>query len=321
MIIAAAAVCSLILDMIFGDPAGIPHPVVLMGRCITFLETHLRRIFPQTARGEYAAGLIMAALLPLATLAVTGGVLYALWLIHPALYFAGQTFWGWQALAMRGLKKESENVRVRIAADDLPAARKAVARIVGRDTENLSREGVIKAAVETVAENFSDGVMAPLMYLVIGGAPLALCYKAVNTMDSMTGYRNERYLHFGRAAAHLDDAVNYLPSRISALILISAAFITGQDWRGARRIWRRDRRKHASPNSAQTESVMAGALGVQLAGPASYFGVICEKPVIGDPLREVAPEDITRADSMLYCGGILGLIAMVAVRILIIMVL
>ncbi|MBO6164156.1 MAG: cobalamin biosynthesis protein, partial [Lachnospiraceae bacterium] len=170
------------------------------------------------------------------------------------------------------------------------------------------------AAVETVAENFSDGVIAPMFYLMIGGAPLALCYKAINTMDSMIGYKNERYLHFGRAAARLDDAANYLPARLSALILILSAALCGQDARRAARIWKRDRRNHASPNSAQTESVMAGALGVQLAGPAWYFGEYYEKPTIGDALRRVEPEDILRANRMLYVGSFLGLLLMGAIR-------
>ena len=163
------------------------------------------------------------------------------------------------------------------------------------------------AAVETVAENFSDGVAAPLFYLLIGGAPLALAYKAVNTMDSMVGYKNDRYLYFGRAAARLDDLANYLPSRLAALCWIGGAFLTGQDGRGAWRIWRRDRRNHASPNSAQTESACAGALGVQLAGPASYFGKRVDKPAIGDPGRHVEPEDIARANRTLYAAGGLAL--------------
>ena len=168
-------------------------------------------------------------------------------------------------------------------------------------------EDVRAAAVETVAENFSDGVAAPLFYMLLGGAPLALTYKAINTMDSMVGYKNDRYLYFGRAAAKLDDAANFIPSRLAALCWIGGAFLTGQDGKNAWRIWRRDRRNHASPNSAQTESACAGALGVQLAGPASYFGKLLEKPTIGDPDRPVEPEDITRANRMLYAAGGLAL--------------
>ena len=176
-----------------------------------------------------------------------------------------------------------------------------------KDTQALTAEGVTKAAVETVAENASDGVIAPLLYMLLGGAPLALTYKAINTMDSMVGYKNERYLRFGRAAAKLDDIANYLPSRIAALLWVAAAALTGNDARSAWRIWRRGRRNHASPNSAQTESACAGALNVQLAGPAYYFGQYYPKPTIGDAVRPIEPEDIRRADRMMYAESLLAL--------------
>ena len=210
--------------------------------------------------------------------------------------------------------QESTNVYAELKKGSLPAARKAVSRIVGRDTEALTAEGVTKAAVETVAENASDGVIAPLLYMLLGGAPLALTYKAINTMDSMVGYKNEKYLCFGRAAAKLDDAANYIPSRLAALFWIMAAAFTRNDVRGAWRIWRRDRRNHASPNSAQTESACAGALGVQLAGPAYYFGEYYLKPTIGDPLRPIEPEDILRADRMMYAASGLALAFGCAIR-------
>ena len=189
----------------------------------------------------------------------------------------------------------------------LPAARKAVSRIVGRDTQNLTAEGVTKAAVETVAENASDGVIAPLLYMLIGGAPLALTYKAINTMDSMLGYKNEKYLYFGRVPAKLDDVANYIPSRLAGLLWVAAAAFTHNDAKGAWKIWRRDRRNHASPNSAQTESACAGALNVQLAGPAYYFGEYYPKPTIGDAVRPIEPEDIRRADRMMYAESLLAL--------------
>lgn len=303
----AAILLGFLLDLLLADPEWMPHPVVYMGRCITRLERTLRRRFPATPQGERAAGRVLAAVLPLGTLAVTLLVCLAARAVHPLLGLAVETLWCWQALAVRGLAKESRRVYERLAADDLPGARRAVGRIVGRDTQALSEEGVTKAAVETVAENFSDGVAAPLFYMLLGGAPLALCYKAVNTMDSMVGYKNDRYLHFGRAAAKLDDAVNYLPSRLAAYLWIAAAALTGQDARGAWRIWRRDRRCHASPNSAQTESACAGALGVQLAGPAWYFGEYYPKPTIGDARRPVEPRDILRANRMLYAASLLAL--------------
>ena len=295
------------LDLLLADPEGMPHPVVYMGRAITALEGVLRPRLPKTPRGELLGGAVLAAALPAGTFAVASGACRAARRLHPAAGFALETLWCWQALALKGLAAESGRVQAELERGDLPAARKAVARIVGRDTEALPAEGVAKAAVETVAENFSDGVAAPLFYLLIGGAPLALAYKAVNTMDSMVGYKNDRYLYFGRAAARLDDAANYLPSRLAALCWIGGAFLTGQDGRGARRIWRRARRNHASPNSAQTESACAGALGVQLAGPASYFGKRVDKPAIGDPGRPVEPEDIARANRTLYAAGGLAL--------------
>lgn len=314
MTVAAAALCGFVIDLLLGDPAWMPHPVVFMGRCISALEKLLRRIFPKTPKGELAGGVILAAVLPLGTLVFTGLCVWGLGLVHPALSFALQVLWCWQALAAKGLRQESENVRRALVTGTLDDARKAVSRIVGRDTAALSREGVIRAAVETVAENFSDGVVAPLFWMLLGGAPLALAYKAVNTMDSMVGYKNERYLYFGRVAAKLDDAANWLPSRLAALLLVAAAPLTGQNAGRAFAIWRRDRRKHASPNSAQTESAMAGALGVRLAGPASYFGKIHQKPWIGDDTRPIEPEDITRAGRMLYAGSVLALLLLCGAR-------
>lgn len=304
------------LDLLLGDPERLMafHPVVWMGRCITALEKRLRARFPQTPEGERRAGLVLAALLPLGTLVFCCGVLALLDRLWRPLGLLLRVIWCWQALAVKNLRDESLRVYRALTEEDLSAARKAVSRIVGRDTEKLDAAGVARAAVETVAENFSDGVIAPLVYLLLGGAPLGLCYKAVNTMDSMVGYRNERYRHFGRAAARLDDAANFLPARLAALLLIAAAFLLREDGRGAYRIWRRDRRKHQSPNAAQCEAAMAGALGLRLAGPASYFGERLDKPYIGDRRREIEPEDIRRADRLLYAGSLLGLLVLGGVR-------
>ena len=307
MLTALAVLGGFGLDLLLADPAWMPHPVVGMGRAIAALEKRLRRRFPATPAGERAAGRVLAAALPLGTFALAAGALALAYRLHPAAGFALETLWCWQALALRGLADESGKVYAQLAKGDLPAARRAVSWIVGRDTGSLTAAGVTKAAVETVAENFSDGVAAPLFYLLIGGAPLGLAYKAVNTMDSMVGYKNKTYLHFGRAAARLDDAANFLPSRLAALLWIGAAGLSGFDGRGAWRIWRRDRLRHASPNSAQTESACAGALGVQLAGPAWYFGEYYDKPTIGDDTRPVEPADILRADRMLYLAGFLAL--------------
>lgn len=306
-----------ILDGIFGDPAWLVHPVVIMGKAITALEKFLRKRLPNTPEGERLGGRILAMALPVGTLLITGGVCWLFYRISPILGFAIELLWCAQALAAKGLAQESTNVYRELVKGDLPASRRAVSRIVGRDTAELTSKGVTKAAVETVAENASDGVIAPLFYMMLGGAPLALVYKAINTMDSMVGYKNEKYLNFGRAAAKLDDAANYLPSRIAALLWIASAALTGNDAKSAWRIWRRDRRKHASPNSAQTESACAGALNVQLAGPATYFGKYCDKPTIGDAVRAIEPGDILRANKMMYTASLLGLAAAVLVRILV----
>ena len=303
-----------VLDAVFGDPAWLPHPVVLMGKCISKLEKTLRARFPKTQQGELLAGAVLAFCLPVGTFLLTSAVCLLAAKISPWLGLAVQMFWCGQALAAKGLVQESRNVYNKLVKPDLPAARKAVSRIVGRDTQDLTAEGVTKAAVETVAENASDGVIAPLLYMLLGGAPLALTYKAVNTMDSMVGYKNETYLYFGRAAAKLDDVANYIPSRLAALLWAAAAALTGNDAKGAWRIWRRDRRNHASPNSAQTESACAGALGVQLAGPAYYFGEYYPKPTIGDALRPIEPQDILRADRMMYAASILALVLGLVIR-------
>ena len=312
--IGEAVLGGFVLDTLFGDPPWLPHPVVLMGKAISALEKRLRARVPQTPQGELLGGAVVAFTLPVGTFLLTSLVCLGAAKLSPWLGLAVQMFWCGQALAAKGLAQESTNVYRALIKPDLPAARKAVSRIVGRDTQNLTLEGVTKAAVETVAENASDGVIAPLLYMLLGGAPLALTYKAINTMDSMLGYKNEKYLYFGRAAAKLDDAANYLPSRLAGLLWCAAAALTGNSPKGAWRIWRRDRRNHASPNSAQTESACAGALGVQLAGPAYYFGEYYAKPTIGDPLRPIEPEDIRRANRMMYAESVLALAVGLAVR-------
>ena len=305
-----------VLDALFGDPAWLPHPVVYMGKAISKLEKFLRPRLPKTPQGELLGGAIVAFCLPVGTFLLTGLVCWGAARLHPLLGLAVQMFWCGQALAARGLVQESTNVYKELKKPDLPGARKAVSRIVGRDTAELTAEGVTKAAVETVAENASDGVIAPLLYMLIGGAPLALTYKAINTMDSMLGYKNEKYLYFGRVPAKLDDVANYIPSRLAGLLWVAAAAFTHNDAKGAWKIWRRDRRNHASPNSAQTESACAGALGVQLAGPAYYFGEYYAKPTIGDALRPIEPEDILRANRMMVAESILALAIGLGLRVL-----
>ena len=314
----AACAAGLLLDLLFGDPGWLYHPVRLIGNWISWAERQLRKVCGShlmAAGGVlWVMTALMAFLIPFALLALAG------WL-HPALRFLLETFWCFQILAARSLSSESRKVYEKLKESDLPGARRAVSMIVGRDTEKLTEEGVTKAAVETVAENTSDGVTAPLIYMMIGGAPLGFLYKAVNTMDSMLGYKNDRYLYFGRIPAKMDDIFNYIPARITGLLMTAAAFLTGLDGKNAWKIYRRDRRKHASPNAAQTESVCAGALGVQLAGDAVYFGKVYKKEFIGDALRRIEPEDILRTRRLMYaaefltfllCGGLkLALILLV----------
>lgn len=311
MISLAACVTGFILDFIFGDPAWIYHPVRIIGKGIELGERLLRRISGE--KHLTAAGAVLWLMIAGLSFLFPLGILLLAWKIHPGLCFALESFWCFQILAARSLCRESGKVYDRLQEDDLPGARRAVSMIVGRDTESLSAEGVTKAAVETVAENTSDGVTAPLIYLMIGGAPLGFLYKAVNTMDSMLGYKNDRYLYFGRVPAGMDDIFNYIPARLTALLMIAAAYLTGLDGKNAWKIYRRDRKKHASPNAAQTESVCAGALRVQLAGDAVYFGKLYKKEFIGDSLRPIEPQDIRRTQRLMYvtallvlflCGGI-----------------
>ncbi|MDO4870205.1 MAG: adenosylcobinamide-phosphate synthase CbiB [Bacillota bacterium] len=308
-----SVVLAFALDLLFADPVRIPHPVVIIGRGISFLEKNLRNIFPDSPTGRRAAGGVMAFLIPVTTFIVTGGLCIIAYMIHPVLFFCLHTFWCWQAIAVSGLAREASGVYRQLSpVCDIDAARRAVGRIVGRDTAALDEAGVTRAAVETIAENYSDGVMAPFFYMMIGGAPLALTYKSINTMDSMVGYKNDVYIDFGRHPAHLDDAAGFIPARLGAILWICAAGLTGQNAKDAFRIWRRDNRNHASPNSAQTESACAGALGVQLAGPAYYFGELYEKPTIGDPLRPIEAEDIKRTNRMLYAASVLSLLLCMA---------
>lgn len=311
----AAVTLGFIADFMFGDPRNLWHPVQGIGAVITVLEKALRRLFPRGKTGERIAGGFLTAGVLMVSLAVPAALLWALGRISPWLSFALSVILCWQMLAARSLKVESMKVYTALEKDGLEAGRRAVSMIVGRDTAALSEEGVIKAAVETVAENTSDGVTAPLFYMLLFGPLGAVGYKAVNTMDSMVGYKNETYRYFGTCAAKLDDAANFIPARLSALFMTAAAGLLGMDRKGAWRIYRRDRRNHKSPNAAQTEAVMAGALGVQLAGDAWYFGELYKKPYIGDAARPIEREDIPRACHLEYATAILEFIVLAAVRI------
>lgn len=294
----AAMIAGFLLDLLIGDPYWLPHPIRAIGSLIGYLEQKWNP--PQEKASVKGTGMVLVVL------AVTGCVAFLIeagaYQIHPLLGVVVESIMTYQILATKCLKTESMKVYQALQKQDTEAARRAVSMIVGRDTQELDNTGIAKAAIETVAENTSDGVIAPMLYTAIGGPVLGFLYKAVNTMDSMVGYKSERYLYFGRTAARLDDVVNYIPARISAGLMILACFVSGADYDGKRawRIYRRDRYRHASPNSAQTEAVCAGALGIRLAGNASYFGKMVEKPYIGDADRAVETEDIKRANHLLY---------------------
>ena len=310
---AAALAAGFILDLLVGDPKWMYHPVILIGKTISFLEKNIRKILPKTPAGELMGG----GVLVLFTLVVSGGVpwiiLYATGLIHPALQWAAGAFMCYQLLAVKCLRDESMKVYDALKTGTIEDGRRTVSMIVGRDTQALDEKGVVKAAVETVAENFSDGVLAPMLYMLIGGPVLMFIYKGINTMDSMVGYKNDRFLYFGRCAAKLDDVANYIPSRIAGLMLILAAYIGPFSGKDAKRIFLRDRRKHASPNSAQTESAAAGALQIQLAGNAYYFGKLHEKQFIGDPVREIEVDDIKRMNNLMYIASTLSAVLLTAI--------
>lgn len=310
----AAILAGYLLDLCLGDPHSMPHPVRAIGNLIVWLEKYLRPAGKKhaTERGERRAGVLFVCLVLLVTGSVAGAIL---WISHLGgiwIQTVVEAVMTYYLLAARSLRDESMEVCRKLEAGEIEGARYAVSMIVGRDTKPLSEAGIARAAVETVAENASDGVIAPLFYLAIGGPLLGWLYKAVNTMDSMVGYKNDRYLHFGRAAAKLDDLVNLIPSRLAALLLIVSAYLLRYDGKNAYRIWRRDRRNHKSPNSAQTESACAGALGLRLAGDAWYFGKLVPKPYIGDEIHPIEPQDIRRVNRLMYgAAGIMGLLALV----------
>lgn len=310
----AALIIGSILDFILGDPRGLWHPVQGIGWVISRLERILRRIFPSGKTGERWAGGLLVILTLLISVGLPALLLFLLSSIHPLLSFLLSCIFCWQMLAAKSLRVESMKVQEALEQEGLEAGRRAVSMIVGRDTRDLTEEGVIKAAVETVAENTSDGVTAPLFYMILAGPLGGIAYKAVNTMDSMVGYKNETYQYFGTCAARLDDAANFIPARLSALFMIAAAFLAGYDGKNAWRIFKRDRKKHKSPNAAHTEAVMAGALNVRLAGDAWYFGKLFKKPFIGDDIRTVERQDIARACRLEYATALLQLLVLGALK-------
>ena len=324
-----AFIAGFVLDLLIGDPHFIPHPVRLIGSLISFCDKRLNcdagyNISEKKLNlMKYKRGMLLAFTVIFATFAISVIIIVAAYSINLYAGVIAEAVMTWQILATKCLRVESMRVYDALRTDGVDAGRRAVSMIVGRDTSVLDAAGVTRAAVETIAENTSDGVIAPMLYTAIGGPVLGFVYKAVNTMDSMLGYKNDKYMYFGRFAARLDDVVNFIPARISAYLMIAAAFIGGRqfDGKNAYRIFKRDRFNHASPNSAQTESVCAGALRVQLAGDAVYFGKLVKKKYIGDGLREIENEDIKRANRLMYITAFLCELLSVSVMSLVLILL
>ncbi len=307
-----------ILDIIFGDPYWMPHPIRIIGKLISILDNKFNKETNKPSTKVFLGGL-MVCLVILFSVAVPAVILFVVYKIHFALGIVIESFMCYQILSTKCLKVESMKVYKALVKEDIEEARYAVSMIVGRDTDNLDEEGITKATVETIAENTSDGSIAPLIYMIIGGPILGFFYKAINTMDSMVGYKNDKYLYFGKIAAKLDDIVNYIPSRIAAIFMIFSVGLNRLDITNAFNIYVRDRYNHSSPNSAQTEAVCAGGLGIRLAGNASYFGKIVEKPYIGEELRKIEREDIILANRLLYTTATVVWLLGLAIRCLLIL--
>ena len=315
MSITAAAGLGFLMDCVLGDPERLWHPIMGIGSMISFWSKKLRKWFPQSDRGQFWAGVCLWPLVVIPSWLIPFVLLWLAGMVHPAARFLLETVFCWQIFAAKSLKQAALRVYDALKAGDLQLARKYVSWIVGRDTAELDAKQVTKAAVETVAENTSDGVIAPLVFLLLGGAPLGFAYKAVNTLDSMVGYKNEEFLYFGRFSARMDDVWNFIPARLSGLLFVVCAAPAGLDACGAWHCFRRDRLRHASPNSAQTEAACAGALGVQLAGNACYFGKLYEKPTLGDAKRDIEPEDIVRTNRLMYWASAVAVVLLCAVRV------
>ena len=320
MLIALSTFTAFILDQMFGDPRNFPHPVVIIGKLISAMERFTRKVFPKTNKGELAAGAFTWLVVATVSFAVPFIALVLLAKVNVWAAFALNTFWSYQIFASKSLKEQSMLVYRYLEAEDLPNSRKYLSWIVGRDTSELDPEEITKAVVETVAENTSDGVTAPMLYMMILGAPLGMLYKAINTMDSMLGYKNDRYMYFGRIPAKIDDVANFIPARITGLLMCLTAPLIGLDGGNAYRIYKRDRLKHLSPNSGHLEAACAGAMHIMLGGDSFYFGKLVEKASLGDPDREVRITDIPGSIKMMYASSLAMLALLEVVRIVLVLI-
>lgn len=299
-----------VMDLLLGDPKGVPHPVRAMGKTAKSLE----RITRKKIRKQKLAGLVTVLVLVVGTYLASWSLLESFLQVNSQLYFVMETILIYTALATRSLYDESRPVLVALHQDDLEKARDHLKNIVGRDTEHLSQQQITRATVETVSENTVDGVVAPLFYACIGGAPLALTYKCINTLDSMFGYKNEEYIHFGWASARLDDVANWLPARVAGPLMAFAATLLGLNGKRAWTTMWQEGQNHLSPNAGIPEAAVAGALGVELGGPQYYQGRVLEKPAIGEALREIGPEDIIKSHKILFTTALLALALFLSLR-------
>ena len=316
MEIVLAVFCGFVLDLIFGDPQHIPHPIRFIGLLIEKTEYLFRKIFPKTKIGEIIGGVFLNITVLLITYSVAFFIIKGLGYINPSLKIASEILFCYQIFATKSLKTESMRVHKYLIKNDMINSRKYLSWIVGRDTENLESKEITKAVVETIAENTSDGVIAPMIYMLIGGAPLGFLYKAANTLDSMVGYKNDKYINFGKFSAKVDDILNFIPAVLTGILMIIGSLFIGLDTKNGWRIFKRDRNNHERPNSGKPESACAGVLNIQLGGDSFYFGKLYKKKTIGDANREIVADDIVMTNKLMYTTSILSLLVLELIRII-----
>jgi adenosylcobinamide-phosphate synthase len=305
-------ICAYLLDFILGDPEWSLHPIRIIGNTVEYLENIFRKI-KKNILGEKVAGILLCALVVISTYVITWSIIYLSYTLNVYFGISVTTLLAYATLSTRSLGRAAEKVRNCLKEGDDESAKKVLSLIVGRDTMKLDRSEIIRATIETVAENTSDGIIAPFFYLILGGTPLGMAYKAVNTLDSMVGYKNERYLAFGWASAKLDDIANYLPARITGILLIVAAVFLRKDWKSAYLTVRKDAKKHMSPNSGYPESAVAGALRVQLGGTNYYGGIPVRTARLGNNGGELSEDNIGEVVSMMYLTSLLMILLCVFV--------
>lgn len=318
MLLIGAIIAGFLLDLVIGDPHGWPHPIIFIGKLIAFLEKKIRAVVGSSPSGLRMGGRVMVVIVCFMSFIIPWLILYAAARVNLWLAVAIEAFMCYQIFCVRSLRDESMKVYYALKDKNLPLARKMLSWIVGRDTADLNEEELTKGAVETVAENTADGIFSPMLYMFIGGAPLAFLYKGINTMDSMVGYKNEKYIDLGRCAALLDDVANYIPARICAYCMIVGSYFAGFDAANAWKIYKRDRYNHLSPNSAMTESVAAGAMRMQLGGDHYYFGKMVHKATIGDPLVKTTGKNIKDMNRIMYFTSFVGLVLFALLRLAVI---